>query len=277
MSDDDQHAQVMGVLNVTPDSFSDGGLFTDIDQAIERAKKLIRNGSNIVDVGGESSRPGAGIVSVEEEIRRVIPVVSALKAYIGDGATRISVDTRNAETMRLAIDAGAHIINDISALTHDERAVEVISDTECTIILMHMQGTPQTMQDNPSYRDVIDDIYRFFEERLAFCARHNIDKNRIILDPGIGFGKTLDHNLLILRYIKEFQALGCPVMLGTSRKSFIGQISQNEPADQRLGGSLSSVIWGYAQGVRFFRVHDVQETRQALDVYARICKSEQTT
>jgi dihydropteroate synthase len=260
---------IMGIVNVTPDSFSDGGKFINVNKAVEHGLTLISQGAQILDIGGESTRPGAQAIDIQEEIDRIIPVISELRKH----TAHISVDTRNARTMREAIAAGAAYINDISALRHDEGSAEAVKQANLPIILMHMQGAPQDMQENPIYNNVIEDILEFFKERIFFCETQGIEKKNIILDPGIGFGKTLEHNLLILRNIKQFQDLGCEVLLGTSRKRFIAAASQGEPPQSRIGGSLSSVIWGYAEGVRMFRVHDVLETVQALNVYRAILNS----
>ncbi len=257
---------VMGVLNVTPDSFSDGGNFINPDKAITHGLELIAQGADIIDIGGESTRPGAQDVDPDEEIRRILPVIEALRGKI----KWISVDTRHARTMRAALEAGANIINDVSALTNDPEAVEVVAQARVPVILMHAQGKPQTMQKNPQYKNVVEDVFQYLKERIEHCKTHRIDPNLLICDPGIGFGKTLEHNLLLLRNIKRFQDLSVPIMLGTSRKSFIAGLSNDEPAHMRLGGSISSVIWGYENGVKIFRVHDVGQTVQALKTYRAI-------
>ena len=262
----DGKTRVMGVVNVTPDSFSDGGDFYDPEIAVEHGIEMIRDGADVIDIGGESSRPGAKVVDVDEEIRRVVPVIKGLKGK----AKYISIDTRNAKTMEAAIKAGANIINDISALTSDSRSVGVAAEAKVPVILMHMLGNPQTMQDNPNYNNVIEDVFEWLKGRVEYCDTHRLGAQNLILDPGIGFGKTTQDNLLILRNIKNFFDLGCPILLGASRKSFIAKISKGEDADQRLAGSLSSVLWGLSQGVKFFRVHDVAETVQAVKVYEAI-------
>lgn len=257
---------IMGILNVTPDSFSDGGQFLNPERAIEQGLQLIEDGADIIDIGGESTRPGAETVSPEEEIRRVIPVIEGLNAH----APLISIDTRNAATMRAAMIAGAHVINDVSALTHDPASLDAAHQTDAYVVLMHSQGTPQDMQNNPRYDDVVAEIKMFFEARIAACVQVGIDPDRIILDPGIGFGKALEHNIEILRNLSVFQSLGHHVLLGTSRKSFISHLCGECPPDERLGGSLASALWGVLQGVKILRVHDVAEMRQALDVYTSI-------
>ncbi len=259
---------IMGIVNVTPDSFSDGGKYLDADQAISHGLKLLEQGADILDIGGESTRPNSETISAEEEISRVVPVIKRLSGR----AKFISIDTRNASTMIAAIDAGANIINDISALTHDPDSVDVVAQSGLPICLMHMKGNPQNMQDAPVYKDVVDEILSFFDERLEFCARHNIESSRIIIDAGIGFGKTLEHNLAIIKNISKFKHFGCPVLLGASRKSFIGSICNEPESSQRISGSLSAALYGLYEGVEIFRVHDVKETKQAFDVYNAITK-----
>lgn len=255
-------AHLMGIVNVTPDSFSDGGEFCNKNNAISHGLRLLDEGADILDIGGESTRPGAQVIDPEDEINRVIPVIRGLRQY----APQISIDTRNAATMRAALDAGATIINDISGLRHDPESLTVASDAQVPVILMHMLGTPQTMQNNPQYNNVIKDIRAFFKDRIQACETAGIDKKSLILDPGIGFGKTLAHNLLILRNISAFNDIGCAVLLGASRKSFIAKLGQDEPADERLPGSLAAALWGVQNGVQILRVHDVKETHQALRV-----------
>ena len=259
-------SHIMGVINVTPDSFSDGGRFYSVDRAIEHGLQLIDEGADVLDIGGESTRPGAEVVDINEEIDRVVPVIEGLR----DRAKFISIDSRNASTMRAALDAGAHIVNDVSGLTYDPKSVDVVLQAKCMVMIMHSQGTPQIMQKNPIYNNVVDDVYEFLRLRIEECKTRRIDPSMIIVDPGIGFGKKLEHNLLLLRNIKKFHALSVPVMLGTSRKSFIAALSHDEPADERLGGSLSSAIWGLSQGVQIFRVHDVAQTKQAFKVFDAI-------
>ena len=261
---------IMGVVNVTPDSFSDGGDFFNPDKAIEYGLKLIAEGAHILDIGGESTRPGAQIIEIEEEIRRVVPVIKGLHKAATEQGVQLSIDSRNAKTMRAALKAGAHIINDVSALTHDADAACVVAEAKVPVILMHMRGSPQSMQKKPLYNNVLNDIYEFFEERISFCETHRIDADLLVLDPGIGFGKTLEHNLLILRNIKKFNDLSLPLLLGTSRKSFIAALSQDEPPDDRIAGSLASALWGLSQGVKIIRVHDVRETQQAFKIYQAI-------
>lgn len=260
---------IMGIINVTPDSFSDGGKYINKNKAIECGLRLLEDGATILDIGGESTRPGAQAIDKEEEIERVVPVIEGLKGK----ARWISVDTRNAATMRAALKAGANAINDISGLRHDPESLNVVAEAQVPVFLMHAQGDPQSMQNNPSYNNVIEDISAFFEERLNACKTARIERKNIILDVGIGFGKTLGHNMLILRYIKHFHDFGCPLMLGVSRKSFIAGTSKGEGAESRLPGSLSAALWGLSQGVQIFRVHDVKETVQAFKVYDAISRS----
>lgn len=259
----------MGVVNVTPDSFSDGGDFFNADKAIAHGLQLLEDGADILDVGGESTRPGAEVVDVEEEIARTVPVIEGLK----EKADWISIDTRNAKTMEAALKAGVNIINDVSALEHDPQSTNVVAEAKVPVILMHMQGVPQDMQENPSYNNVVDDVLEYLKGRIEYCETHRIQIQNLVLDPGIGFGKTLTDNLLIIRNIKKFCDLGAPILFGTSRKSFIGKISGEEDANQRLPGSLSSALYGLSQGVKLFRVHDVKETVQAFQIHQAISEA----
>jgi dihydropteroate synthase len=257
---------IMGVVNVTLDSFSDGGKFYSPEKAIEHGIKLASEGAMILDVGGESSRPGAEVIDIDEEIARVVPVIKGLNGKV----PWISVDTRNAKTMEAALKAGANCINDISGLTHDVRSVDVVSEAKAPVFLMHMQGSPQNMQNKPQYNNVVDDVINYLEERIRICETHRIDPRMIVVDPGVGFGKSLEHNMLILRNISVFHDLGVPLLLGTSRKSFIAALSAGEPANERVSGSVASALWGLSQGVQMFRVHDVAETMQAFKVFDAI-------
>lgn len=249
----------MGVLNVTPDSFSDGGKFMDADSAVEHAREMARAGADIIDVGGESTRPGAAPVSTEEELRRVLPVIERLRDLI------VSVDTTKAAVAERALAAGARIVNDISAFRFDSRMIDVVRDAGAGVVLMHMQGTPQTMQQNPHYDDVVAEVRSFLAERVAFAESHGLKKSQIAVDPGIGFGKTVEHNLQLLARLGEFGSLGCPLLVGTSRKSFIGQLlgpreaGRMHETDGRLWGTAATVAWAVAQGARVVRVHDVTE------------------
>lgn len=259
---------IMGVVNATPDSFSDGGQFLDPDKAIAHAIQLEKEGADILDIGGESTRPEAKPVTIEEEQDRVLPVVEGLKK--AGVKALISVDTRHADTMQKVIDKGADIINDISALDHDSESLDIIKKARIPVILMHMQGTPETMQDKPDYGNVVQEVFDYLKKRVKICTDAGLDQKQIICDPGIGFGKTLEDNLNILKNLKKFQELNCPILLGTSRKSFIEKICPDTPAEDRLAGSLASVLWGLEQGVQIFRVHDVVETRQAFVVWEAI-------
>jgi dihydropteroate synthase len=257
---------IMGGVNVTPDSFSDGGHFINPDKAIEHGLRLVQEGASILDIGGESTRPGAQIIDINEEMRRVLPVIKGLQGK----AKWISIDTRNAKTMEAALKAGANAINDISALSHDLYSIDVAAEAKVPLFFMHMQGTPQTMQKNPIYNNVVEDVFHFLKDRIEFFEARRIDEKMMIADPGIGFGKMIEHNLAIIRNISRFHDLGVPIMLGASRKSFIAGISANEPADERLPGSLSTALWAFSQGVQIFRVHDVKETAQALKIWSAI-------
>ncbi len=247
--------QVMGILNVTPDSFSDGNSYGDVKEAVDHALKLKEEGASIIDIGGESTRPGSQRVSLEEELKRTIPVINALRK-VSDIA--ISIDTYKAEVARQAIEAGANIVNDIWALDGDQDMLNVIkANPQVKICLMHMLGNPETMQDNPNYDNIINSIFTFFDKKLKQCESAGISRDRIILDPGIGFGKRQTDNLEILKRIDEFNILGCDILLGASRKSFINNIYQSEAKD-RLEGTLATTAIAYNNGVEIIRVHDVQ-------------------
>jgi dihydropteroate synthase len=252
---------IMGVVNVTPDSFSDGGLFLDADAAVEHGRRLAAEGAHILDIGGESTRPGSDPVPEDEELRRVLPVVEQLAG----GEARISIDTTKAAVARAALDAGATIVNDVSAFRFDPELPGVVAESGANCCLMHMLGKPRTMQDDPRYDDVVSDVKSFLEERLAFALSEGVGEERIWLDPGIGFGKTLEHNLELLRRLAELRDLGRPLVIGASRKSFIGKIDGSE-VDERLGGSIASSVLAAAEGADVLRVHDVAETVQAMRV-----------
>ena len=256
--------QVMGVVNVTPDSFSDGGEFFDAERAIAHGRELADEGADILDIGGESTRPGAEAVDAEEETARVAPVIEALAA---DGA-RVSVDTSKPEVAARALDAGAEIVNDVTALGDPEMAA-LVADRGAELVLMHMQGSPRTMQENPTYDDVVDDVRAFLAERVERAVDAGVQEERIWIDPGIGFGKTVDHNLELLRRLRELTDLGRPIMVGTSRKSFIGKLT-GAPVDQRLGGTIATCVLAVANGAAGVRVHDVRPVREALAVAAAI-------
>ena len=255
---------VMGILNVTPDSFSDGGRYASVDMAVARAQEMIREGADIIDIGGESSRPGATPVDAEEELRRVIPVISRL-AQETDSC--LSIDTYRASTAAAAIEAGAGIVNDISDLRFDADMARVVAQAKVPVVLMHMLGTPRDMQTNPHYTDCVEEIGAFFEERLVYCGRQGIDRSKIVLDPGIGFGKRLSDNLEILTHLERFCRFGLPLLVGVSRKSFIGMLSSSgSVSDQRLGGSIAAAVASVLNGADIVRVHDVAQTVEALKV-----------
>jgi dihydropteroate synthase len=254
----------MGVLNITPDSFSDGGDFFSPDLAIERAQQMVEDGADIIDIGGESTRPGAVTVTLEEELGRVIPVIETLRSSL---TVPISIDTRKPEVMRAAVTAGAGLINDVNAL-QDEGALEVAATLNVPVCLMHMQGSPETMQDAPAYRDVVGEVIDFLIARVDACLGVGITRARILLDPGFGFGKTVEHNLQLLRHLDRLVALGLPVMVGLSRKSLIGKLL-DLPIDQRLVPSITLAVLAVWQGAAIVRCHDVRETREAI----RMCQA----
>jgi len=257
--------KLMGIVNVTPDSFSDGGLWLDPQAAVEHGVELEREGASIVDVGGESTRPGAEPVGAEDELRRVQPVVEGLAQRLTSAV--ISVDTAKASVAAAALACGATLLNDVTALAGDPEMPAVVASADCEVCLMHMQGEPRTMQSNPSYGDVVDDVKAFLEQRMAAAVNAGVSEDRIILDPGIGFGKTVNHNLELISRLSEIAALGRPVLLGTSRKRFIGAVTGADTAD-RLPGSLASAVLGLERGATIFRVHDVAPTLAALRLAA---------
>jgi dihydropteroate synthase len=254
----------MGIVNVTPDSFSDGGRHDSAAAAIAHALKLAEEGADILDIGGESTRPGSDAVATDEELRRVIPVIEGIRHKTDK---LISIDTRKAEVMRQAAAAGADILNDVSALTHDPAALEVAVESGLPVMLMHAQGDPKTMNDNPQYSDVVLDVFDFLEQRIRACVAAGIPKARLIADPGIGFGKHLHHNVAVLNAMSLYHGLGVPVLLGASRKKLIGQLCNVEAPQDRVPGSIAAALHSVAQGVQIVRVHDVAETRQALAVW----------
>jgi dihydropteroate synthase len=259
----------MGVVNVTPDSFSDGGLFLDADAAIAHALELRGEGADIVDVGGESTRPGAAPVSGEEELRRVLPVIEGIVA--GDrtpARPQVSIDTSKASVARACIDAGATLVNDVTALRGDPEMAALVAESGAECCLMHMRGEPRTMQADPRYDDVVDDVRAFLEERMVHAVREGVREERILLDPGIGFGKTVAHNLALLRRLDELLALGRPLVVGTSRKSFIGTLTGGRDPDNRLPGTIATNVIAYERGASVFRVHDVAAVGDALRVAA---------
>lgn len=257
--------KLMGVVNVTPDSFSDGGLYLDAEAAVAHGEELARDGAEILDVGGESTRPGAAEVSADEERARVEPVVAGL----ADAGHSVSIDTSKLVVAEAAIGAGASIVNDVTALRGDPELGGLCADRGVGLVLMHMQGDPRTMQEAPSYGDVVDDVKGFLTERLEAAVAAGVAEERVWLDPGIGFGKTLEHNLELLRRLGELRALGRPLVVGTSRKSFIGKIDGSEVGD-RLGGTIASSVLAAAEGADVLRVHDVAEARQAVTVASAI-------
>ena len=253
-------SRIMGVINVTPDSFSDAGeVFAQVD-AVARGKAMVEAGVDILDVGGESTRPGAQEISISEELDRVIPVIEGLL----ETGVILSVDTRHAEVMAGAIQAGAHIINDVTALTGDPKSLEAASNLGCPVILMHMQGEPGTMQNAPMYEDAPREVSDYLAKRIKACEAAGIARSQIAIDPGIGFGKTVDHNLQIIKKIERLHEHGCAIVLGVSRKRFIGLITDTQNPQGRLPGSLAAAVYARTKGVQIFRVHDVAETKQAL-------------
>jgi dihydropteroate synthase len=264
--------RLMGIVNVTPDSFSDGGLFLNADAAVAHARALADEGADILDVGGESTRPGAEPVSSEEELRRVLPVVEGIAA--GDwGPARpvrpqISIDTSKASVARAALAAGGSLVNDVSAFRADPEMAEVVAGSDAECCLMHMRGEPRTMQEDPRYEDVVDEVKAFLHERLAFAVREGVSERRVLLDPGIGFGKTVAHNLELLRRLDELLTLGRPIAIGTSRKSFLARIAPDASAGARLAGTIATNVLALERGASVFRVHEVAPLREALAVAA---------
>lgn len=263
--------QIMGVVNVTPDSFSDGGSFARAGDAIAHGLKLVEDGADILDIGGESTRPGADDVGEAEELARVLPVIEGLAAAT---EARISIDTRKPAVARAAIAAGAEIWNDVSALTYAPDSLAVAAALGCAVVLMHAKGAPKTMQIDPYYDDVVEEVSAFLSRRVEACLAAGIGADKLIVDPGIGFGKTVGHNLALLAGLSRLAAIGPPLLLGASRKAFIARLDREGAPGERLGGSLAAVLAGYARGARIFRVHDVAATRQALAVASAIEKAE---
>jgi len=257
--------RIMGIVNATPDSFSDGGEAFAFEDAVARGLQMVKDGADIIDVGGESTRPGADLVGLDEEIRRTVPVIERLS----NAGALVSIDTRHAQVMQAAIDAGAKIVNDVSALT-GEGSIDVVARSNVDVVLMHMQGLPETMQDNPSYQDAPTQVLQYLRDRIAACEVASISRARIAVDPGIGFGKTVDNNLEILNRLKDYDDLDVPVLLGVSRKSFIGAVANEPDAQHRLAGSLAAALWAIEQGAHLLRVHDVAATAQALKVWSAI-------
>ena len=258
---------LMGILNITPDSFSDGGKFNEYQKAKKQMNKLFKDGAKIVDVGGESTRPGSKAISEKEEWNRIKRILKKIKKK-----NIISVDTRKASIMKKSLSLGAHIINDVSGLSYDKETINLLKKTNVPFILQHSLGSPETMQLNPKYKNVVLEIYDFFEKKINFLRKLGIRHNKIILDPGIGFGKNLNHNVEILKNISIFHTLGFPILLGISRKRFIKDISKENDSADRLGGTLGSSIFALQQGVQIIRVHDVNELQQGLKVYRELIR-----
>ncbi len=265
ISNSSSPVQVMGILNVTPDSFSDGGKFSQFDVALAQIEQMIACGASIIDIGGESTRPGARQVNAHDELARVLPLLKAIKSRFD---VSVSIDTSKAIVMSEAIKHGADMINDVRAL-QNEGCLDVLADSDVPVCLMHMQGLPRTMQQNPHYDDVINDIINFFAQRIEICQRAGIDKARIILDPGFGFGKTLAQNYQLLAQLDKFSELGLPILSGTSRKSMIGNLLQRD-LENRLAGSITTAIIAAQKGAKIIRVHDVQETVDALKILSTV-------
>src|SRR3954452_8437904 len=263
---------VMGVVNVTPDSFSDGGLYLDVGAAVSHGEELVDEGADIVDVGGESTRPGADPVPVADELERVVPVVEGLRDQ------RVSIDTRKVAVAEAAVGAGARIVNDVSAFRHDPQMAGLVASAGAGCCLMHILGyAPRTMQDEPVYDDVVSDVKAFLEERLEFAVSEGVPEDRVWLDPGIGFGKTVDHNLELLRRLDEIVAIGRPVVVGTSRKSFLGKLAGGRGEDERLPGTIATNVMALERGACVFRVHDVRSVADALTVAAATVPKPWTT
>ena len=259
---------IMGILNVTPDSFSDGGKFLSIDNAYAQYKKLKKEGAVIVDIGGESTRPGSKTVPAKKELQRIMPVIGQIKSNSKNSL--ISVDTRKSTVMKAVLKYNIDFINDVSGLRHDSKTISFLKNAKIPFIIMHSISNPAKMQKTIEYNDVLLDVYDFLENQIRKCKLKGISENKIIIDPGIGFGKTLKQNLTLIKKISLLHSLGLPVMLGSSRKSFIGKIQKNELYDDRKGGSIASVLYGLSQGIQIFRVHDVYETNQAIKVYTKL-------
>ncbi|WP_282157120.1 dihydropteroate synthase [Shimia thalassica] len=263
--------QIMGILNVTPDSFSDGGQHNDASDAVQRARTMRDQGVDLIDIGGESTRPGAVEVPVDQEIQRTSPVIAALSAELN---VPISIDTRKAPVASAALEAGALMVNDVAGFTFDPALAPLCATRGAPVCVMHAQGDPATMQDNPQYDDVLLDVYDFLETQIGMLESLGIPRLQIVTDPGIGFGKTMDHNLRLLARLSLFHSLGCPILLGASRKGFIKVIGQAPDPEGRVGGSVAVALEGIAQGAQIVRVHDVEETRQALHLWQAVTTGE---
>jgi len=267
---EDKQSLIMGILNVTPDSFSDGGQFLNKNSAIGHALKMIEEGADIIDIGGESTKPFSSPVSLDEELSRVLPVIEDLRK---ETDVCISIDTTKSEVANQALKMGASIINDVSAMEFDEKMIGIALKFDCPIVLMHMKGIPKNMQENPHYSSLISEIITYLNARIDFVLSKGIDRKKIIIDPGIGFGKSVENNFEIINNLNQFVDLGYPVMLGASRKSFIG-ITLDVPEDKRVEGSLAANIIGFQKGVSVFRVHDVDQTIKALTITKKIFNSD---
>ena len=264
-----ERTHIMGVLNVTPDSFSDGGKFFSLEKAVSQALKMVEDGTDIIDIGGESTRPGSLPVSLDEEAQRVLPVIEALAKKI---QIPISIDTYKSQIAQKAFDAGAEMINDISGLRYDPEMIKIASKYNLPVIIMHIKGTPRNMQENPVYEDVVKELKNYFEERINFAVSAGIKEENIFLDPGIGFGKRFEDNLNILKNLREFGKLEKPILVGLSRKSFIGKIL-DLPVEERLEGSLAALAYSIMQGAQIVRVHDVKESVRVAKVMDAILRS----
>ena len=260
----------MGILNITPDSFSDGGKYLRTSRAIDRAFAMVDHGADIIDIGGESTRPGSDFISKDEELQRIVPVIQEIRNQ--DSEILISIDTYKSDVAEIAIDLGANIVNDISGLTFDQNMSTFLSGKDIPVIIMHINGKPKTMQSNPIYDDLINDINSFFKKQIIFAQSNGIVRDNIILDPGIGFGKTFNHNLTIINNLKELCNLGHPIMVGTSRKAFIGDIL-DVPPSERVEGTIASVVASVINGANIVRVHDVKEIKKAIMVTEKILAS----
>ena len=263
----DKETLVMGIVNVTPDSFSDGGKFYSTKDAIAHASKLICEGADIIDIGGESTRPGANEISSSDELRRVIPVIKGIRSNNPD--ILISIDTTKAIVAKEAVEVGANIINDVSGLSFDSQMPKTVASLNAPIIIMHMKGNPRNMQKNPEYKDLIDEILYYFKERIKIATKAGIDREMIILDPGIGFGKTVEHNFQILSKLNKFNKLELPLLIGPSRKSFIG-LTLNLAPEDRIDGTAATVALGVNNGARIIRVHDVEKMKRVVTITDRI-------
>jgi dihydropteroate synthase len=262
---------VMGILNVTPDSFSDGGDFSDLGKAVEHALEMVEQGADLIDIGGESTRPGAAPVAEAAEIRRTVPVIAKIREQ---SDIPISIDTMKSGVARKALEAGADIVNDVSAFEYDAAMAGLVAETGAGAVLMHKQGMPQTMQDDPSYGNVVGEVRDYLKDRLGFAEQCGIGRDHLVIDPGIGFGKTFEHNLELLRGLPQLAECGCPVLVGASRKRFIGEITGRDNPAERMAGSLGIAAWSVRQGAHILRVHDVIETCDICRITDKLCIGE---